>query len=298
MFSLKPSIGYSESVADQDFQSAVDKVVISFAPLVKTLPTSIYTYHYVTLEKLTLLTGITLENGLIPLSSNLVPSLVSQMVDMISDSSRINKYGGFFVATDPVGSRDFGYLKWILYRVEMPEGTNYLDLGERFHPNGVKFSLDTRAALAKLGCMVSDTGPFLDLGIFGPSVATAPCLPVAIAMFKKMNIDAVAYNWIDYYRPPGADVLGMGCSERRKIISEGKGSQTFDLISNRFTKNMKIFAFDQLPTDSESLRELAILNEILKERSPKLTFVDSRFNLSAPIHDKEAYIKSNIMCCQ
>jgi hypothetical protein len=174
-------------------------------PYVKQLSQPIYTFHYATREAMKIPT-----TGPLDLNSTILQNHVRDWANYFWDLSQPGDTGmvrGFYLATDPVVSRDFGKSNWILYRVELPAGTRYLDVHPLVSGALEQVSPAVQAKLLAAGCNETKWKYVLYKSF------DKNCRKIALQTLKDLQVTLIDYDWVsaDYTfctsRPNDAFIL-------------------------------------------------------------------------------------------
>jgi hypothetical protein len=157
-------------------------------PYRKVFQNNFYTYHYVTRDGVKVSrTGI-LDQQLPQIANHV--SDWSQYFWNLSQPSGTGMIRGFYLASDPVVSREFGKDNWLLYRVKLHQGLSYLDMQQI---DGQPADLISESALSILRANGCDETKwhYLIYKSFVPQ-----CREIALKTLKDLNVDVIQYPWV------------------------------------------------------------------------------------------------------
>jgi len=162
-------------------------------PYVKKIRQPVFTYHYVTRELLDVPT-----TGPLDLTDSKLANHVQDWSSYFMDLSQPGGTGmirGFYLATDPVVSRDFGKDHWLLYRVVLTAGLTYLDVkalesASEYIPQPIQDQLKAK------GCQ-EQKWSYLIYKSFDPA-----CRAIAIKTLRDLDVALIDYPWMSADFPP------------------------------------------------------------------------------------------------
>lgn len=227
---------------------------------VKQVTESIHTYHYVTREAVKVA-----PEGPLDLADPKLAHHVRDWANYYWDQTQPGDTGmirGFYVATDPVVSRDFGKNHWLLYRVELPKGLKYLDM--KAVEARDEISSEIAVKLKALGCDET-RWHYLIYKSFEPA-----CRKVALKTLKDLDIDLIDYPWQAADYPP--------CVERP--------SDAFILLRpDRVPDDRVRIFYAESPHSSEETAEQAMIESFFLRVKPNA----AESGTTAPETDPEKY---------
>lgn len=184
----------------------------AFQPYVKALTRDVYTYHYVTRDRL----GLPRE-GPARVDDPRLPGYVRAKVDRYWDLSLPTHpdamVSGLYVGTDPVATRAYGGTGaiWALVQVVLKSGFRFVDVrneGWRVqHPVRRRLPADLSAQLEALGCATDSPSWLLT------ALESASCREQAVRILRELDVDGILYNFPNVpftscpARPDGAFIV-------------------------------------------------------------------------------------------
>lgn len=181
------------SLARADFQSTVNSIVEAVRPYLTTLPYSTDVYTYTTREKVGLpnLGFIQPKDPRFPAFIDAKSKIFWEIEKQIIPSSDTN---GLYAAIDPVAAREyFGKDYWVLFRLRLPVGFDYLDLAALdLQGSSNKLFEPIRNQLSALGCDPDWARSFRHLLMKNISIE---CRTIALEVLKVLKVSSFLYDW-------------------------------------------------------------------------------------------------------
>lgn len=281
------------SSAKADFQSTVNEIVKETKPYVKRLSQPIHIYSYTSRESVGL-PNIGLIQSQDARFSHFINNKSKSFWEIEKQNMNAKDTDGLYAAIDPVVSRQvFGGKFWVLFRLQLPIGFDYLDLTVLNSTASRESFQPIRNQLSALGCDPESVRTFPHLFMKKISIE---CRRIALEALKALDVSSLLYDWqtLDFRdckdRKSGAFVLlnlnQISSDEIQPFIAE------FDSVDQLVQERLNIQAlFNQVlgPANSGPSAGFSISKEFWPW--PQL-------NQTAKTLDLKGWLRETMMYCQ
>jgi hypothetical protein len=246
-------------------------------PYVKKLKAPIFTYHYLTRESLGVATA-----GILNIDDPKLSSHVQDWSNYFFDLSQAGGTGmvrGFYLATDPVVSRDLGKDHWLLYRVVLRAGMTYLDT-KALDGSSETIPSDVQDQLKSKGCTATKWSSLLIKSF------DSACRAIAVKTLRDLDVTLLDYASVSVDFPP--------CTHRP--------NDAFILLKpDRLEADSVLILYAEVPHDDITMmkRQLA-MEKLFSEAKPSAgqSLWPDMDASSVTQADFELYLRGHIYGCE